>query len=428
MSESVGNANGDTFGASHQNTNDDVMPKLVSSSSSVSSQQPTLAVVPSNPPLIASTPTSLAASTTAATSVAARRVGPSLPPGMKKAAAVAAASTAATLPSTTPSSSSSVTRRVGPVIPAGVTLTPSTSSSTMILLSSLDNATTGNATNGSGYTTKNNNNNNVNDGMAMVATSVATNAASNDVADRAVAAAGAAPLPSTKSKDTSTSTTTTGSDGRKRRRRRRYEEETQVDTTLATPGHATVQSVVDAKDHFEVLRLPRPSSDDFGRMQWPVSIALLKKHFRTMSLVTHPDKNPDETQAQAAFESVQKSYKFMMDESLREAYVKSTWEQSERDRPRGWTPDMALSEKLKNEAEWARRSLEIRREAFLATNKKIVDKIKAAVEAPKPVALTSPATSALMAAIDDDEVKQRVATMVQRTQQQRKRIRHHGVF
>jgi len=295
---------------------------------------------------------------------------------------------------------------------------------------SLSSSSSSSSSTSSIYNITNNNNN-----ASLVTTKI--DSKNSDANDRAIAAAGAAPLPSTKSKDSSLSSNNgngnggNGVDGRKRRRRRRHvDEESQVDTTLASPGQATVQSVVDAKDHFEVLRLPRPTSDDFGRMQWPVSIAMIKKHFRTMSLVTHPDKNPDsdQTQTQAAFESVQKSYKFMMDESLREAYVKSTFEQSERDRPRGWTPDMALSEKLTREAEWARRSLEIRREAFLATNKKIVDKIKAAVEAPKAVPLSSPATNENILAADDDEDHHHVMKRVTKAQLQRKRIRHHGVF
>jgi hypothetical protein len=72
--------------------------------------------------------------------------------------------------------------------------------------------------------------------------------------DRAIAAAGAAPLPSKPKESSSSAATGNGTaDGRKRRRRRRHvDEESQVDTTLASPGQATVQSVVDAKDHFEV--------------------------------------------------------------------------------------------------------------------------------------------------------------------------------
>jgi hypothetical protein len=60
-------------------------------------------------------------------------------------------------------------------------------------------------------------------------------------------------------------------------------------------------------------------------------------------------------------------------------------------------------EKLSREAEWARRSLEIRRESFLATNKKIVDKIKAAVEAPRATPLSSPSTDQNILDDDDEE-------------------------
>ena len=58
----------------------------------------------------------------------------------------------------------------------------------------------------------------------------------------------------------------------------------------------TLQDVLTAEHSFGVLGLPVPSWDELGAPLWPVSEQDVKNAFKTMSIVTHPDKNVKQAQ------------------------------------------------------------------------------------------------------------------------------------
>lgn len=135
-----------------------------------------------------------------------------------------------------------------------------------------------------------------------------------------------------------------------------------IDITISlgdiTPEQA-VKNVVDAKDHFEVLRLPPPVLNDIGQTLWPVMNKQLKEHFKQLSLLTHPDKHPNLEDAGRAFEILTNAFRTLTDSSLREPYIKGYIEAVEDpERPRGWAPTTDVSSQLKEELALAKKASE----------------------------------------------------------------------
>ena len=74
-------------------------------------------------------------------------------------------------------------------------------------------------------------------------------------------------------------------------------------TTASAQKMATIQGILNASNHFDLLRLPKPTSDLLGEPVWDVSEADVHRAFRKTSLCCHPDK-ATHADAPRAFELV----------------------------------------------------------------------------------------------------------------------------
>ena len=74
------------------------------------------------------------------------------------------------------------------------------------------------------------------------------------------------------------------------------------------------------QNYFKALAVAEPTSDDIGDPIWTVTAAELSKAFRKRSLLTHPDKNPDDEKAREAFDVLSECHqKLKNEETKREA-------------------------------------------------------------------------------------------------------------
>ena len=64
-----------------------------------------------------------------------------------------------------------------------------------------------------------------------------------------------------------------------------------------------------ARSYYEVLGVERNASDE-----------ALKKAFRKQAMASHPDRNPDDAQAEARFKAVNEAYEVLKDSEKRAAY------------------------------------------------------------------------------------------------------------
>lgn len=74
------------------------------------------------------------------------------------------------------------------------------------------------------------------------------------------------------------------------------------------------------QNYFKALAVAEPTSNDIGDPIWTVTAAELSKAFRKRSLLTHPDKNPDDEKAREAFDVLSECHqKLKNEETKREA-------------------------------------------------------------------------------------------------------------
>jgi len=74
------------------------------------------------------------------------------------------------------------------------------------------------------------------------------------------------------------------------------------------------------QNYFKALAVAEPTSNDIGDPIWTVTAAELSKAFRRRSLLTHPDKNPDDEKAREAFDVLSECHqKLKNEETKREA-------------------------------------------------------------------------------------------------------------
>jgi DnaJ domain len=59
-----------------------------------------------------------------------------------------------------------------------------------------------------------------------------------------------------------------------------------------------------------LLELPGPSVDELGRPTWPCTPGDVSKAYRRLSILVHPDKNPDD-QARVAFEALNTAHRML---------------------------------------------------------------------------------------------------------------------
>lgn len=64
-----------------------------------------------------------------------------------------------------------------------------------------------------------------------------------------------------------------------------------------------------------MLELPLPDVDDLGRPVWSCSAADVSRAFRRLSVLVHPDKNPD-PEARPAFEALSSAHRQLRDPGL----------------------------------------------------------------------------------------------------------------
>ena len=96
--------------------------------------------------------------------------------------------------------------------------------------------------------------------------------------------------------------------------------------------HKPVAKVLAGRDFFDVLGLRRPRTGPVGKMQSKIEVTIkgnakivgidrsaVKKAYRKLSLLVHPDKNCD-PEAQDAFDLLQEAYETLADDSRRVAY------------------------------------------------------------------------------------------------------------
>ncbi|KAK9837824.1 hypothetical protein WJX74_005829 [Apatococcus lobatus] len=94
---------------------------------------------------------------------------------------------------------------------------------------------------------------------------------------------------------------------------------------LSDPSHpgqaaATISKIMRAdkdQDLFSMLELPLPEVDDLGRPVWSCSAADVSRAFRRLSVLVHPDKNP-EPEARPAFEALSSAHRQLRDPGLLE--------------------------------------------------------------------------------------------------------------
>ena len=84
---------------------------------------------------------------------------------------------------------------------------------------------------------------------------------------------------------------------------------------------ATIQGILNASNHFDLLRLPKPTSDLLGEPVWDVSEADVHRAFRKTSLCCHPDK-ATHADAPRAFEALKAAKKCLADANAREDYCR----------------------------------------------------------------------------------------------------------
>ena len=84
---------------------------------------------------------------------------------------------------------------------------------------------------------------------------------------------------------------------------------------------ATIQGILNASNHFDLLRLPKPTSDLLGEPVWDVSEADVHRAFRKTSLCCHPDK-ATHADAPRAFEALKAAKKCLADANEREDYCR----------------------------------------------------------------------------------------------------------
>ena len=84
---------------------------------------------------------------------------------------------------------------------------------------------------------------------------------------------------------------------------------------------ATIQGILNASNHFDLLRLPKPTADLLGEPVWDVSEADVHRAFRKTSLCCHPDK-ATHADAPRAFEALKAAKKCLADANEREDYCR----------------------------------------------------------------------------------------------------------
>ena len=93
-----------------------------------------------------------------------------------------------------------------------------------------------------------------------------------------------------------------------------------------------IKQILRAANHFDMLRLPRPTSDLLDQPVWDLGADDVHRAFRKLSLCCHPDKSthPD---APRAFEALKKAKQCLSDELTRQDYLlefvkqqKTSWE------------------------------------------------------------------------------------------------------
>jgi len=136
-----------------------------------------------------------------------------------------------------------------------------------------------------------------------------------------------------------------------------------------------LKNVLLAEDYFAVLELETPIKDELGSPFWDVKESEIKKAFRKMSLVTHPDKNPGVSLAARAFDAVKKAYQVLIDDGERFEYLKAYIEKENQLTPASWAPpptSQDIEQALKKDVESVQKAQQLRTQHF----KKYQDKLK----------------------------------------------------
>eukprot|EP01129_Flabellula_baltica_P012112 TRINITY_DN5416_c0_g1_i1.p2 TRINITY_DN5416_c0_g1~~TRINITY_DN5416_c0_g1_i1.p2 ORF type:complete len:117 (-),score=27.22 TRINITY_DN5416_c0_g1_i1:134-484(-) len=71
-----------------------------------------------------------------------------------------------------------------------------------------------------------------------------------------------------------------------------------------------ITRILECDNFFDVLKVPRED------------VSFINKHYRKLSMAVHPDKNPDNPQAQEAFQKLAKAYACLSDEQSKSMYIR----------------------------------------------------------------------------------------------------------
>ena len=77
------------------------------------------------------------------------------------------------------------------------------------------------------------------------------------------------------------------------------------------------------QNYFKALAVAEPTSDEIGDPVWTVTAADLSKAFRKRSLLTHPDKNPNDAKAREAFDVLSECHQKLKNEETKTEALKA---------------------------------------------------------------------------------------------------------
>lgn len=138
-----------------------------------------------------------------------------------------------------------------------------------------------------------------------------------------------------------------------------------------------LDDITHAKNYFETLGLAFPYADALGHPVWDVTESDIKRQFRKMSILTHPDKNRGaEAEAQAAFELVQKAKNQLLDTDKRADIVKEFVDKAKVKQESSWVPPTSddLEKHLESEVRLKKRKEQLQKRHFDKFQKEIKER------------------------------------------------------
>jgi len=100
-----------------------------------------------------------------------------------------------------------------------------------------------------------------------------------------------------------------------------------------------VSEILSSDNHFDTLKLRKPTRDALDRPKWDVTADELQRAFRKRTICCHPDKvTEDHEKREKAYDKIRDAREVLEDQAKRDLYIKRYLVIVEREQRNSWTP------------------------------------------------------------------------------------------